>query len=945
MRGIRKLALGLICVAGLCLLSTAGASGGTFAMKQCQGAFQVDFGAAFSPINGSSNFDVINGCTAAGAGKIGIYQDRSGSNLTYGDGGQFRWDTPAGIGVIATNISARLRNASGISAELIGFDGSNTDLDGGAAHDGNPHMSRWSDPSRPKSLVAARLTCDQRTCENQASSTKAFLEVTDAEFTVQDTSPPSVSASGELWDWTSGSLYHHGSAAITATAADKGSGVADIWADINGFRADLGGPICPGDRGTYATRFTPCPLTFSTRLTFNTASAPFQEGDNAIRICARDYANPETTAARTCSGVRSLKVDNRSPNPALDLHSDQGSDWRPENRFTLRWKIPGGQVAPVVGAIYQLRELASGAPVSSGYLQEDGITSAELSVPDVGAYKAMISLVDGAMNVGEAAETVLRFDDRPPGNVSPEPPSGWVSRDELPLRQEIEKAEAGGPSGISGYALAVSGDGPATPCVTDICLGPEITLSDGADARTGSIAGLSEGNHWVSAAAVSGAHRSSLEAGNTLVRVDRTPPSSSISGVPNDWVNHPVSLTVQAVDQLSGMQPQRDDDGRPVTVIAAENYAPYESPGPIATFTVATEGVNHVRYWAEDLAGNANDGLPAPEGDNHPRPGQAVVRIDTIPPTINFDQNRNPEDPEVVRVVSDDADSGVSSATVMIRKVGSSGKFTVLPTSGHDGEFEARIPSDDLERGSYELKARALDRAGNEAIGGRTLAGDPMIVSLPVKATVGLTAALNGRTMLRARYGSRPFVDGRLTSHGIALANQRIHLVETFVTGSRANTRSTEAITDGDGRYRLKLSPGPIRSVQVVFDGTEKLSRAVSSKLQLDVKGKVSFRVKPRKLYNGRTARMKGSVGFAGALPPSRGKLVAIQFFDPGRRKWRPVEVIRTTRRGRFHYTYRFRTISSAQRIVFRASVLPEAGWPYLPSTSKPRSVIVYPKG
>lgn len=74
------------------------------------------------------------------------------------------------------------------------------------------------------------------------------------------------------------------------------------------------------------------------------------------------------------------------------------------------------------------------------------------------------------------------------------------------------------------------------------------------------------------------------------------------------------------------------------------------------------------------------------------------------------------------------------------------------------------------------------------------------------------------------------------------------------------------------------------------------------------------------------------------------GKLVAIQYYDPSRAKWRPAEVIRTNRKGRFSYRYRFRTIASAQRIIFRAASLPEAGWPFLPSTSKPRSVIVYPR-
>jgi len=80
-------------------------------------------------------------------------------------------------------------------------------------------------------------------------------------------------------------------------------------------------------------------------------------------------------------------------------------------------------------------------------------------------------------------------------------------------------------------------------------------------------------------------------------------------------------------------------------------------------------------------------------------------------------------------------------------------------------------------------------------------------------------------------------------------------------------------------------------------------------------------------------------------LRPSLGKLVAIQYFDPSRSRWRPVEVLKADRRGNFRYEYRFRTIDFAQRILFRAASLPEAGWPYSPSTSRRRSVIVYPAG
>jgi len=862
-------------------------------MRQCRGANQVDFQGTYGPSNGSDLADAVSGCTPSGPGKIGIYQDRSGRKLTYGDGGQFTWNPPAGISVVGTQFSARLKDANGIDAELTGFNGATTiDLDGGVAHDGNERVSSWSNPANPQSLIAVRLLCRSSSkCANDPGSTKAYVEATDAEFTIRDTVAPAPTASGTLWSWGNDSLYHRHSASATIGATDQGSGIAAAWAEINGLRVDFATPSCPGDKGGYSTRFTPCPLNYSSTKTFNTSAAPFQEGANEIRFCVRDYADAENGASKSCTAKRTVLVDNQASNPPVNLRSDQGTDWQPENGFTIRWGIPAGQVAPITTAAYSIQELDTGTQVDAGFLGgRDVQVGGPFEVPEVGAYKVTVYLVDAASNLGKSAETVIRFDDRPPGNVSPVAPSGWISRDELPIQQEIEKAEAGGPSGVSGYAMAVSDEGPTQPCSTGICLAPEITLAGGSEQRTGSVDGLAEGDHWISAAAVSGAHRSSLEPGSTMVEVDRTPPSSSISGVPNEWVNHPVTVTVAASDQLSGMQPQTGDDGEPKTV-------------------------------------------------------QAVVRVDMTPPEAAFDPTRDPEDPELVRVSAEDTDSGVSSASIEIRPAGSDANFTALSTSGEDGQYQARVPSDELAAGAYELQVTVRDRAGNRAVGDETQTGNPMILKLPLKQPARLTSTLaKGKLIRRARYGTRQYVAGRLTSDGIALANQTVRIIETYSSGSRSAPTVHELTTDGDGRYRFRLPAGPSRTVEATFGGTPKLSPATGPALRLNVKGKVRLRIKPRKLYNGGITRMRGSVGFKGALPPARGKLVAIQFFDPSRHKWRPVEVLRTNRRGRFHYTYRFRTISSAQRIIFRASALPEAGWPYLPSTSKPRSVIVYPK-
>ena len=69
---------------------------------------------------------------------------------------------------------------------------------------------------------------------------------------------------------------------------------------------------------------------------------------------------------------------------------------------------------------------------------------------------------------------------------------------------------------------------------------------------------------------------------------------------------------------------------------------------------------------------------------------------------------------------------------------------------------------------------------------------------------------------------------------------------------------------------------------------------------------------------------------------PSRGTLVAIQYFERATRRWRPVLVTRANRFGVFRAFYRFRYITGSARIRLRARLLPPARFPYSGAVSKP---------
>ncbi|MBK8293914.1 MAG: hypothetical protein IPK93_03730 [Solirubrobacterales bacterium] len=948
MRVFRPFAIAFCSLAIVAAASTPSSEAGEYMVRQCEGSGHQGFFGKYAEL-GTDHVDVVNGCTTAGPGKVAVYQDRSGVRLPYLYGGKFTWDAPEGVEVFGTVFTSRLDNANGIKASLLGLKGGSGDieLDEGMAHDGQQRTTRWTNRNLPRSRIVAKLDCQRDDgCNNAGGGPKAFFEVTDAEFKSRDVIKPTVAGSGFLWIWGNDWRWHRGSAAYRIDARDEGAGVASTFLLVNGLRVELDPITCTGDQSTYATRFAPCPESAVRTAVANMAQAPFQEGVNVVEFCSADYAVSLEEANRTCTAARVVFVDNVAPTAPIELRPVGGTDWRSENGFDVVWRNPEGGGSKITEADFQVLRIADNTIVDSGTANLGASPALPaIDLPEPGEYRVEVRLRDSAGNLGPPSSTTLRFDDASPGDVAPEPPPGWISSDELPFLQEIERAEAGGPSGVGGYALAVSRTGPVAPCPTGVCQPLELSLNDGIDDRVVRLNDLSEGNHWVSAVAASGARVASETAGTRILRVDKTDPVTSLKGLTNGWVNRPVTLTAAASDSASGMTPKPGDDGNPVTVIRAGDSAPYEVPGNSAVFTVAEEGTTRVDYWARDLAGNSNDGLSTGEGENHAKPGTATVRIDRRPPQIEFHQSLDPLDPEMIRATVRDGDSGLDSGTISLRPLGTDGKFTDLETEESGSTLLARIPSDDLPSGKYLIRAEARDRAGNVADTAGN--GSGIVLELPLKKPVQLSASIvRGKRFARksiAGYGSAVQVEGRLTRGGKAASGISLLVEERFVTGSRRVRRSSRVRTDGAGRYVTRVGSGPSRAIRVSYAGSKVNQRTSSRELSLTVKDRTTFRIKPRVLRNGGRVRMTGSVLGKGALRPARGKLVAIQYYDPSRAKWRPVEVLRANRRGHFRYSYRFRTIDFAQRILFRAVSLPEAGWPFRPSTSGRKSVIVYP--
>jgi hypothetical protein len=921
---------GVAMALALLALLPATALGGEFDFSQC-GPDGTSLDGQYSRLGAVDRVDVRAGCRRGGQDRLGVYQDRRGGSFREGEGGQYVWRAPAGLAVVSLAIRARLKDANGLRAAIAGrAGGSDVDLDGSLAHDGSVVVARWSSRSRPIDAVIVRLRCNRTGgCPNRASSVKSFFEVLGIELRVLDSRAPSLDGSGDLFATALEGRWLNGTVGYSVSAADVGSGLEGVALRVNGFPVPLDPPACAGLSRGRALGFSPCPPTALRTARLDTTSAPFQEGANRIEACAFDHAGSGGRPNTSCLAEATVMVDNREPPPPVDFRTDRDGSWSATPDVGVMWESTGDQGSGIALVRWKLVPAIGGAPVVSGSVPGSA-RSITVRVPQPGDFLLETRFVDQAGNVGPPAVARVRFDDIAPPPARPVVPDGWLSRDELPLLAGVDPVDPAGPSGIVGYALASSDLGPVAPCRSSACDPTELTLVDRPGTAPPVVDGLRDGVNWLSAVAVSGALVPSRSPVTTRVLVDRGYPDTTLDGVPSGWSREPVELVARATDGLSGMEGDPDDDGRPVTVIEVGGGETIESEGRRAEATITREGVSEVRFYARDLAGNVNDGRLGPGDERHPPPGVEQVKVDLTPPTAVFLGRPDPGRPELVRFEVADRVSGLASGTVLMTPSDPTGRKVELPSRLEGGMLEAEVHSDDLPPGEYELVARVTDRAGNRS------ASKAARLALPLKLPV--TVSIGERTPGGRAVRGQVSLDGRPPGRAVALVVE-----EQFVPSAGREVRRTDLLSRSDGKFRVPVAPGPERTLRVLFAGTATEARAASRAVRVVDRDRVTFSVAGRSSRNGRTVRMRGRVSGPGFGPAGSGKGVVIQYFDPSRRRWRPVEVLTCSRDGRFRFGYRFTTITSPQRILFRAASLAESGWPFRPSASRKIAVVVRP--
>jgi hypothetical protein len=250
--------------------------------------------------------------------------------------------------------------------------------------------------------------------------------------------------------------------------------------------------------------------------------------------------------------------------------------------------------------------------------------------------------------------------------------------------------------------------------------------------------------------------------------------------------------------------------------------------------------------------------------------------------------------------------------------------------SSHEAAFG--LDTSALADGVHELRVRAVDLAGNASVsapaalqtrGGRLLVAEtPPVAVPPTPPAPGstLSAWFAGRSralVATVDYRRRGRIEGTLTGTGgapLAAASVQIDDGDT-----KAETR-----TDAKGRFAYRALPGPSRTITASYAGT------LITRLTLRVRAGVTLTTSTKHVRNGTTLRFTGRL----LGQHTRGALVTIYALGDRARRRTTVATVRARAKGRFSYTYTFKSLQTRKTFRFEAQAVKQSGLPYETGTS-----------
>jgi hypothetical protein len=202
----------------------------------------------------------------------------------------------------------------------------------------------------------------------------------------------------------------------------------------------------------------------------------------------------------------------------------------------------------------------------------------------------------------------------------------------------------------------------------------------------------------------------------------------------------------------------------------------------------------------------------------------------------------------------------------------------------------------------------------------------------PVSENAVLAApAKQPKAFTRTQTGSAVTLTGRLTDPaGTPIEGAQVQLSQQVV-GSNTPSRIASTTTSTTGAWTFKVPEGPSRLLQIAYY-SHLLDTVPAATLDFheSVQAAVSMHA-PHRARLGHAIVFDGRLA-GGYVPPS-GESVQMEIFYGGR--WRTIEVLPTTSRGRWAYKYVF-TLGVGTSYLFRAVTVPNGSYPFLSAHSKP---------
>ena len=374
--------------------STASASGQTYTVLQCHwlNRAHADSILEDAPAYATRGFcgDAQNDHAIKVNSTAGAQRPRAG---------KVRWPTGSRhLALVSVGLQAKLRRDSGHAARLWMADSRQNEVarvaTGARGPTGYRHYS-WRTVGHGSRQLMASLSCQSTGGCPQSDLAKTWVR--NVRLEVADYSDPAFTGlSGTLL----GRGWLRGTQGVHALGGDSGSGLADVIVMANGTRIASRTGDCDRIPGTAdAARFEACTgdLTLDTQP--NTERGPFRDGQNALAVCAVDFAGN-----RSCHR-RAIKVDNTPP--TLTFTNAQN----PNDPELIRAPVSDRTSGFSFGRIfYSPVGQASWRPLDtqlkSGALQ----ARVDSTIDPAGSYEFMARASDVAGNV---AQTTSRVDGQP----------------------------------------------------------------------------------------------------------------------------------------------------------------------------------------------------------------------------------------------------------------------------------------------------------------------------------------------------------------------------------------------------------------------------------------------------------------------------------------------------------------------------------------------------